>query len=259
MGIESYGQFCGLARALELVGERWSLLIVRDLLVSPKGFAELRDGLPLMTDALLSARLEELEHAGVLRRCVPSLQQRASVYELTEYGSELEEILLGLGRWGARTMGAIRPKEIITDDSIVVALRATFRPEAASGLRASYLLRLGEISVHAIIDDGRAEIGKGPLPGADLIIEAGPALKALIAGEMSPREAIETGSVRLKVGDVCLANDPGLLAWFVEVFHIPPAPCVRDGFEAVVPSVVPLPVQVGFAQAAWDDAVEVTA
>jgi DNA-binding HxlR family transcriptional regulator len=243
MPTHAYGQFCGLARALEIVGEPWALFIVRDLLVSPKSFGELRQGLPLMTGAVLAARLEELEHAGVIRRRVPSLPKEAATFELTWYGGELEEILLGLSRWGARTLGGPRPEEIITPESIVLDLRTTFRPDAARRLRVSYVVELGDIVVHARIEDGRAEVAKGSLPDADLIIEAGPALKALMAGEISPREAIEAGSIRLRTGSTCAHPDPGLLAWFVEIFHIPPAPPASDGRDDLVLSRAVVPAQ----------------
>jgi DNA-binding HxlR family transcriptional regulator len=243
MANQAYGQFCGLARALEVVGEPWALLVVRDLLVSPKSFGELRHGLPLMTDGVLAARLEELERAGVVWRRVAALPKEAAVFELTGYGAELEEIVLRLARWGAKTMSGPRREEIVTPDSIVMALRTTFRPDAARGLRLTYVMELGDITVHARIKDGQAEVGKGPAPDADLIIEAGPAIKALIAGEMSPREAMETGSVRLKSPIPDMPGDPGLLAWFVEIFHIPPAPLAHDGGDALVPSAVPVPAQ----------------
>jgi DNA-binding HxlR family transcriptional regulator len=247
---QAYGQFCGLARALEVVGEPWALLIVRDLLVSPKSFRELRGGLPLMTDGVLAARLDELERAGVVRSRVSALPEEADVFELTGYGNELEEIVLRLARWGARTLGGPRREEIVTPDSIVMALRTTFRPDAARGLRVSYVVELGDIVVHARIGDGRAEVGKGPLPHADLIIEAGPAVKALMAGEMSPREALETGAVRLRTDNPDFPADPGLLAWFVEIFHIPPAPLAQDGMENLVPSVAAVPTHPQLREAA---------
>jgi DNA-binding HxlR family transcriptional regulator len=224
MSTQAYGQYCGLARALELLGEPWALLMVRDLLVAPKSYDELREGLPRMAPGLLSTRLEELEHAGVIRRRAAFEPRTATKFELTEYGNELEEIVLRLGSWGARTLGGPRQGEIVTADSMVMALRTVFRPEAARRLRATYQLALGDIEIYARIDKGMLEVGKGYLADADLVIEAGPALRALMSGEMSPREALENGSVRLRCGDISLAADPGLLAWFVEVFHIPPMP-----------------------------------
>jgi DNA-binding HxlR family transcriptional regulator len=219
MATRTYGQFCGLARAMELVGERWGLLVVRDLVLGPKRFTDLRRGLPRIPTNILSARLKELEAARIVRRRLLPRPAAGVVYELTEYGQELEDIVLRLGLWGARSLGEARPEDIVTTDSLILALRATFLPEAARELRASYELRLGEIVVHARIDHGTLEAGEGALPKADLVIETGPAIRALLASELSPSEAIESGSVRL-------SGNRDLLARFVEVFHIPPAPLV---------------------------------
>jgi DNA-binding HxlR family transcriptional regulator len=213
----SYGQFCGFARALELVGERWALLVIRDLLLGPKRFTDLRRGLPRIPTNILSARLKELEDGAVVRRRILPRPATGVVYELTQYGQELEDIVLRLGLWGARSLGEPRPEEIVTTDSLILALRATFLPEAARELRAGYQLNLGEVVVHARIEHGTLQTGEGPLAEADLIIETGPPIRALLAGELSPGEAIESGSVRL-------TGDPGLLTRFVEVFSIPPPP-----------------------------------
>jgi DNA-binding HxlR family transcriptional regulator len=218
----AYGQYCGLARALEIVGEPWALLVVRDLVLGPKSLGDLRQGLPRIPRDVLTARLAELEDARIVRRAAPA--GAPTVYELTEYGVELEDVILQLGQWGAKTLGSPRRDEVVTTDSVLTALRAVFRPGAARRLRVSYELRLGEIVVHARVADGTLEVGEGPLADADLVIEAGPALKGVMAGEISPREAIEAGSIRLRTGNVSYAEDPGLLAWFAEIFHIPPAP-----------------------------------
>jgi DNA-binding HxlR family transcriptional regulator len=193
-------------------------------MVAAKSYDELRKGLPKMPAGILSARLEELEHAGVIRRRAPFEPRTTASYELTPYGSELEDVVLQLGRWGARTLGGPRRDEIVTADSMVMALRTVFRPEAARRLRVTYVIEAGDITVYAKISNGQLDVGKGSMPNADLIIEAGPVLMALLSGEMSPGEAMESGGVRLRTLDGSLAADPGLLAWFVEVFHIPPAP-----------------------------------
>jgi DNA-binding HxlR family transcriptional regulator/putative sterol carrier protein len=212
-----YGQFCGLAHALELVGERWALLIVRDLVPGPKRFTDLRRGLPRIPTNVLSARLKELEGAGIVHRRVLPRPDGSVVYELTDYGSELEDVVLRLGLWGARSLGQPRPDDVLTNDSVIMALRATFRPDHAQGLEATYELRLGDVVVHARVDGGALDVAKGPAEGADLVIETGPALRALLAGELGPDEAVAGGSVRL-------TGDPTLLARFVEAFRIPPPP-----------------------------------
>ncbi len=213
----TYGQFCGVAHALELVGERWALLIARDLLVGPKRFTDLRRGLPRIPTNVLSARLKELEAAGIVRRRVLPRPASSVVYELTDYGSELDEIVLRLGRWGAQSLGERGPEEIVTTDSMIMALRATFQPTAAPGFRASYQLHLGEIVIHARIDDGTLDAGAGPLPNPDLVIETEAPLKPVLAGEISPTEAVESGRLRL-------TGDPALLPQFIALFAISTTP-----------------------------------
>lgn len=208
-----YGQYCGFARALEVVGERWALLIVRDLLVSPRRFTELHRGLAGIPTNVLTARLKELEEAGVVRRRLLPRPASSVLYELSEYGMELQDIVFRLGRWGAKAMGDPRADEIITVDSLIMAMRTTFRPAAARGVRATYELRIGDITLHTRIRGARLEVGKGSSPGADLVIETGPAIKALMTGEVSPAEAIASGSVRL-------TGDEQLLERFVEIFYI---------------------------------------
>jgi DNA-binding HxlR family transcriptional regulator len=213
MSRRAYGQYCGFARALEMVGERWALLIVRDLLIGPRRFTDLRRGLPRIPTNVLAGRLKELEEAGIVQRRVLARPDGSVVYQLTEYGSELEDIVLRLGRWGARSLGEPRAGEVITPDAIRLALRATFDTERARGVRASYELRLGPVIVNARVDDGRLVVGGGPLPEARLVIETGPAIRALMAGELSPAEATASGAVRL-------TGDPQGLDQFVELFRI---------------------------------------
>jgi len=217
MAKRSYGQFCGLARALEIVGERWALLIIRDLLVGHRRYTDLHRGLPKIPTNILSARLKELEAAGVVRRRILPRPESSIVYELTEYGAALEDVVLSLGRWGARSLGEQAPEDIVTVDSLIMALRSTFRPGPARGDRLSYELRFGDIVLHARVGDGGLTAAAGPLPDADLVIEAGPGFRALLAGEIDPGQAIADGLVRL-------TGDPGLLHRFVEIFAIEPAP-----------------------------------
>lgn len=217
MRTRSYGQHCGLAHALELVGERWALLLIRDLIPGPKRFTDLQRGLPRIPTNVLSARLKELEDAGVIsRRALP--RPAAGVgYELTEYGRELEDIALRLALWGAKSLGEPRPEDTFSTDALLLALRATFRPEAARGLKASYELRLGEIVVHMRVDKGALVVAEGPLPDADLALDTDMTLRRLMTGELGPGEAIKSGSVRV-------TGSRDLLERFVEIFHIPPAP-----------------------------------
>lgn len=208
-----YGQYCGFARALEMVGERWALLIVRDLLVGPKRFSEIERGLPGIPTNILTARLNELEDSGLLRRTVLARPARGVAYALTEDGAALEEPVLALGRWGAQHLGEPRPDETVTEDSIAMALRTTFRPETAGKAKVTYLLRLGPIEVHARVRNGAISVGRGPVENPDLVIETGPAMKLLMAGEISPAEALKKKLVKI-------AGDPKLLHRFAATFRI---------------------------------------
>lgn len=213
----TYGQFCGLARALEMVGERWSLLVVRDLVLSPKRFTDLQQGLPRIPSSILSARLNELEDAGVLRRRVLPQLDAAVIYELTEYGSELEQIVLQLGRWGARSLGEPDAEDAFSTETAILALYATFRPESAHDIQVSYELRFGPFVLHALVNKGELEVAEGEYPEADLIVSASPQIRALMAGEVSPFEALENGTVEIE-------GDPALLSLFTNLFQIDPAP-----------------------------------
>ena len=213
MSARRYGQFCGVTRALEVVGERWALLIIRDLLVSPKRFTDLRQGLPRIPTNILSTRLKELEEAGVVRRRVLPRPSGAVVYELTEYGQELDEIVMALGRWGAQRLGEPGPDDIVTEDSMIIAMRSTFHPEAAVGRSDRYQLNLGPIVLHMDVDDGNLRVAAGEAQDRDIVIEAGPAIKALMAGEITPDEALADGSVKI-------TGNPDLLKQFAATFSI---------------------------------------
>src|ERR1700759_2281904 len=121
-GLRSYEDPCGIARALDVVGERWALLIVRELSFGPKRFTDLRAGLRGASPNVLSQRLQELESTGVVQR-------RKALYELTAWGRELHPVLLQLGRWGARSLA--RPRGELSVDALMLALEATFVPAQA--------------------------------------------------------------------------------------------------------------------------------
>jgi len=196
-----------------VVGERWTLLLIRDLLVGPKRFSDLQRGLPKMPSNILTSRLKELEAAGIVQRRAQARPLGGVVYELTENGRQLEDTVIALGRWGAKQLGETRPEEIITDDSIAMALRTIFRAEAAARDDIAFELRLGEIVAHAHVRDGAVSVGRGPLPAPDLVIEGGPDIRRLLAGEMTPKDAVKHGVVRVHGKRV-------LLERFVQLFRI---------------------------------------
>jgi len=177
-GLRSYGDPCGIARALDLVGERWALLIVRELLLGPRRFTDLKAGLPAASPNVLSQRLRELEAGGVVQR----RRAGGALYELTDWGRELHPILLQLGRWGARSPE--RPAGALSVDALMIALESTFVPERTADLRGSYELRLDEERFSVDIDRGTIAIARGSPRTPDAIIETDPAtLRALVFGD----------------------------------------------------------------------------
>ncbi|HST49790.1 winged helix-turn-helix transcriptional regulator [Jatrophihabitans sp.] len=214
MARRSYGQICGVSRALEIVGERWALLIVRDLIAGPKRFTDLRQGLPRIPTNVLSARLKELEQAKVLQRRILPRPATAVVYELTEYGSELEDILMALGRWGVKSMGQPEPGDIYTASSLMMAMRAGFHPDDDSPpAPVNYELRITDVVLSVSVRDGELGLSDGPQPDPDLVIETEHALAPLLMGWMSATEAISSGSIRV------VAGDPALLTEFADTFR----------------------------------------
>ena len=186
----SYKQYCGIARALDLIGERWALLVVRELVLGPKRFTDLREGLPGIATNVLSQRLRQLERDGVLARRRLPPPAASTVYELTEYGQELVPILLALGRWGARTMGARSPEQTSRAEWLAVALKAYYQPKAAKGLSARIGLDLGDAHFAISLDRGRLEIASAENGPADLEIAAdAETLVGFLAGAPVPVQA----------------------------------------------------------------------
>jgi DNA-binding HxlR family transcriptional regulator len=212
----TYGQFCGLSRALEVIGERWALLIIRDLLVSSRTLTELQRGLPRIPTDLLCTRLKELEHTGIIqRRVIAEPEPTGSViYELTDYGRELDDITQRLAVWGARMLNEPRPEDIVTPASLIMAMRSTFRPQAAAGLKADYEIHVYDTVINLKVDDGTLIPGEGPARAPDLVMEPGTLLKQLMAGEITADEVINN-----KVFP--FTGDPELLRRFATLFNIP--------------------------------------
>ncbi|HWI32282.1 MAG TPA: helix-turn-helix domain-containing protein [Microbacterium sp.] len=226
MAARSYGQYCGVTNAVELVGERWALLIVRDLLVGPRRYTDLKQGLPRIPTNILSTRLKELQDAGVVRR-VP-LMNCGLVYELTPYGRQLEDIVLALGRWGFQTMGDPDEGDVVTADSMTMAFRTAFRADAAASLPpADYEVHIGDVALRVQVAGTALTItqlapsappvgGRLPAGQPDVVIAASPGIRRVISGELSPGEAVDHGVLAVVMGDA------GLLERFAATFHIPP-------------------------------------
>jgi DNA-binding HxlR family transcriptional regulator len=194
--MRTYGERCAAARALDLVGERWALLVVRELLLGPKRFTDLRAGLPNARPSVLSQRLRELEDGGVVRRRRLGPPTGAWVYELTDWGSDLEPVVIALGRWGRRLPA--KPGAAHGVDSLVLALKWRFSPERSGRLKATYDLRLAEDRFRIEVGDGRIEVHRTEADEADAVIETDPeTLEALTFDGRRLGEAVRAGEVKI--------------------------------------------------------------
>ena len=198
--VRDYGQLCGLAHALDVVGGRWSMLIVRDLLNGPKRFKDLEEGLPGVPTNMLSARLKELEEAGVVRRQVFPRPAKGVGYELTDYGRELEAPLVALGLWGAKSLGQWSGDEPISVDGLALALRGAFRSGDATGVTRTYELQLDDRPLLVSVAGGQVSIAAGPGP-ADATLATTPAvLAALLFGRLQLDDALAAGQLAVTGG-----------------------------------------------------------
>ena len=192
-----YNQHCALAHALDLTGDRWTLLIVRDLLGGPRRYSDLADGLVTVPTNLLADRLRQMEANGLVRRTrLPAPADSVTVYELTERGQGLGRPLAELARWGMETLPAGRgEQEAFRPHWLVLALRARFEPEAARGVTERYEYRVGDQVLHFDLDDGEGSAHLGPARDPAVVIAADPdTFLALTEGAITPEQAVRRGA-----------------------------------------------------------------
>jgi DNA-binding HxlR family transcriptional regulator len=210
-----YDDACGTAHALDLIGERWALLVVRELMLGPKRFSDLKADLPGISANVLTQRLEGLEASGlVVRRRLPP-PASAQVYELTDWGMEAEPIVQSLGRWAARSP-AHDPTLPLSGTSLMLSFRTMFEGRRAQDLEARIAFAIPPETYVAEIGAGRIRTRRGEAAGADLLL-SGPAtaIAAAVYGGV-PLEALEADAALRVEGDRELA------ARFVTLFPLPP-------------------------------------
>jgi DNA-binding HxlR family transcriptional regulator len=191
----TFDQYCPIARALDVIGERWSLLIVRELRLGSKRYTDLRQALPGMWTNLLADRLRHLESAGVVRRHEMPPPAARTVYELTERGRQLEPVLLALGGWGMALLEA-DGEEMPVSTGVLVGLTAFFRPEEASGADEQYSVEVGSESLTALVRNGKLEFRSGAPEKPAATLRADPAALAEIRrGGLSVPAAVAKGRV----------------------------------------------------------------
>ncbi|WP_406064869.1 winged helix-turn-helix transcriptional regulator [Micromonospora sp. NBC_00860] len=189
----TYGDACGIARALDVVGERWALLVVRELLLGPQRFSDLRRALPGVSSNLLTDRLRELEGHGVLRQRRLPPPAASVVYDLTEGGRELEPIVLALGGWGLRVPLPSAPVHLSVT-SVLLFLRGSLRPSPQEP-PATYRFELADQVWTIRTQDGRVHIEPGEPAHSHAGLRSDPAtLNALLNGSTSLAAARATGA-----------------------------------------------------------------
>jgi DNA-binding HxlR family transcriptional regulator len=198
----TYDQYCGIARALDTLGERWTLLLVRELLIGPKRFSDLMEGLPGIGANALSTRLKSMEGDGLLtkRRLPPPAA--STVYELTERGRALEPAINELARWGATMLEAPGPETHFRTGWIVTGLRAMFDPQAAAGISRNLRLRVDDEVFAIRVHQGTIEVeqGEGGDPDIDIATDSETVL-AISSGKTSAEEAVADGRVAVLKGE----------------------------------------------------------
>lgn len=210
--MRSYQDGCAAAHALDVIGERWALLVVRELVLGPKRFTDLRAGLPKASPNVLSQRLRELEHNGVVHKRRLPPPAATQVYELTPWGAELEPILRSLGRWGVRSP-RMPFETAIGGDSVILALRTMFAP--VDDATVAVQLWFGHDHFGAVVADGRLTVERRDLDSADATLDTDPeTLKRVVLGKAPLTEAITAGTATVY-------GDHSALERFVDQFRLP--------------------------------------
>jgi len=216
-GKRTYGDACGVARALDIVGERWALMVVRELLLGPKRFTDIRGGLPHLSPDVLAQRLRELEQAGLVQRRTLPPPAASQVYELTGRGAALEPVLIALGRWGGANAAPPAEGVGMSLDSHVISLRTLFDPDLAEGFAASLALRLDDQSFRVEVADGALEVVRGEPSAPNATVKTDPpTFLDLIRGRRELREALGEGEMEVE-------GDRQVVERFLGLFPLPAA------------------------------------
>jgi DNA-binding HxlR family transcriptional regulator len=214
---KSYGQACAIARGLEVLGGRWTLLVVRELLIGPRRFTDLEANLPGIPSSLLGDRLRDLEAAGLVQRRRLPPPAASTVYEPTDAGRALEEVVLAMGRWATLFGRAVAPEDASRPEWQLYALKWTFRPQAAGRVNRTFELRFGDHVVAAQVRRGRLRLSQSPAVAPDLVVKTEfRTFMQLASGGLALADARRRGLITLEGGG---SHDPELL---LELFSVRP-------------------------------------
>ncbi|MEO7909774.1 MAG: winged helix-turn-helix transcriptional regulator [Roseiflexaceae bacterium] len=213
---KSYNQYCGLAYALDMVGERWTLLIVRELIAGPRRFKDLMEGLPGISTNLLSERLKGLEQQGIIRRRILPPPAGSAVYELTAIGKALETTLLEFGKWGSQFIPpSMEGISVLHMSSYALTLKTFFRAELAQEIDETYELHIGDEVLQAQIKTGEIQVRQGQPWKADLVLYSDiEAFLELFAGQLQSESAISSSRIRI-------AGDSDALSRLLRICGLP--------------------------------------
>lgn len=200
---KTYNQYCPVAHALDLIGERWALLIVRNLFTGPKRFSDLQRGLPGLGTNILTVRLKALEECGLIQTRYLLPPAASSVYELTEYGLGLEEVLVALARWGGESLGEPQPGQIITVESVMLLTHQFIKASTSANDTAVYVVEIGDEQYSGDfavqVQDGEVMVQQEIPPAFNLKLHANlSALKSIATGQSTFKQAYAVGSVNLE-------------------------------------------------------------
>ena len=204
-----YDDACGLAHALELIGERWALMVMRELMFGPRRFSGLRRDLPGISANVLTQRLTELEERGLVRKIKLPPPASVQVYEATDWGLDLAPLIRDLGRWAVRSPGH-DPGQQVSPISIMMSMQTLFDPRRAEGFAARAGFRFGETSFVEDIRDGRLEARRGDPDGVDFVITTSPGELAAVLYGGAPLDSIR------------IEGDRALAKRFITLFSLPP-------------------------------------
>jgi DNA-binding HxlR family transcriptional regulator len=202
--VRSYNQWCSLAKALDVVGERWSLLVVRELLTGPMRYTDLRDGIPGISTDVLAARLKDLEDDGIVARRTLPPPAASKVYELTDLGVGLGPTVAAMARWGSQLLGPKADGEAFRPHWIVFGLRGMLRADRARDvvLDVDFDLGMAEAPIRVHIDDGRLDHIAEPTTVADLVVHASLlTLTGMSSGSVVIAEARDDGRFEIEGDD----------------------------------------------------------
>lgn len=206
-----YDDPCGIARAMGVIGDRWAVLVVRELMFGPRRFAQLRAGLPGISPNVLSQRLRDLESSGVLRRSVLDESAAVTAYELTDRGLALEPVLIELGRWGSREQHT--SENDLSVSAMMFSYKTVFDPSRAYDGR--YGVRVDGEALTVTVDGGRIGVRRGLDPEADVVLETDMStLRAVSFGRESVTSAEKGGRLHLR-------GDRRLATRFSRMFPVP--------------------------------------